>query len=145
MKTIKIARIVILFLILRTVAYAQNSYSIDELDQFIKTERLCDRVISIRLFFGNNGCETITAIATQKGIVVIDGGMNPPVTEKYRKIIEKEFKRNDFAYILTTHADLDHTFGDRIFPEATILGHDMMKKELVTRWGDAAKRPTFAE
>ena len=132
------------FVLCTIVAFAQKAYTLDELDQFIKVERISERVLVIRMGHANF-TETVTAIATQKGIVVIDAGMNPSVSEKYRKIIEQEFKRTDFVYVINTHADMDHTFGDRIFPEAKIVGHNIMKRELVTRWGDAANRPTFAE
>jgi len=132
-KTIRfIPAFVTAFVLCTTVAFAQKPYTLDDLDQFIKVERLSERVLVIRM--GLTNFETVTAIATQKGIVVIDAGMSPPVTEKYRRIIEKEFNRTDFVYVINTHSDQDHTFGNRTFPEAKIIGQENGKTELIKNW-----------
>jgi glyoxylase-like metal-dependent hydrolase (beta-lactamase superfamily II) len=125
------------------VVCSQSKMNLDECDQYVRVERLGERVVSVR--FGVTIFETITAIATQKGIVIIDAGMNPPITEKYRKIIAKELNRKDFAYVINTHAHMDHVFGDRVFPEARVVGHEMLTRELISTWGSNGKKPTFEE
>ena len=129
MKINSIVGLVLLTIILISVrSNAQTAYSLDELDQFTKVERLSDRVLIISN--GMTDMDRVTAIATKKGIVMIDAGTNAPRTAKYRKIIEKEFNRNDFVYLINTHSHQDHTFGNRAFKEAVVIGHDKIKEEL---------------
>ena len=87
-------------------------------DSLIKIEKPGSKTILIRM-----GYDAITAIATQKGIVVIDAGISNGLTAKYRKIIDKEFHRNDFAYLIITHGHHDHTGGSSVFADAKIIGH----------------------
>ena len=120
----------ILFFLVSSLASAQEAYTLDELDQFTKIDRLSERVLVVSN--GISDMDRVTAIATKKGIVVIDAGTNVPRTAKYRAIIEREFKRNDFVYLINTHSHQDHTFGNRAFSEATVIGHEMIKVELAT-------------
>jgi len=86
--------------------------------------------------------DQVAAIATKKGIVIIDTGKSPTLTQEYRRIIERELKRNDFIYVINTHYHFDHTSGNQVFSEAQIIAHQktpgMMKK-----W--AADRQTFVD
>ncbi len=66
----------------------------------------------------------VTAISTSRGIVVIDTGVSRSFGHGFRRIIERELKRSDFAYVINTHADRDHTFGNQAFRDATIVGHE---------------------
>ncbi|MBN1272895.1 MAG: MBL fold metallo-hydrolase [Candidatus Aminicenantes bacterium] len=86
----------------------------------ITTQRLSDRVLVLsETVMGNN----ITAVASEKGIVIVDTSGLPSTAAKIRRIIEKEFGRNDFAYVINTHSHWDHSFGNQVFPEAVIIGH----------------------
>lgn len=96
----------------------------------------------------------VTAIASSEGIIVIDTGVARSFGEGFRRIIEREFKRNDFAYVINTHADRDHTFGNQMFGDVTIIGHkncrqalgelkmawDVKKNEYVSLHKDRAER-----
>ncbi|MEW6364943.1 MAG: MBL fold metallo-hydrolase [Acidobacteriota bacterium] len=88
----------------------------------VKYERYSSRVLILR------ACETygdqVVAIATAKGIVVIDTGIAPSLTAEYRKIIEREFGRKDFAYVVNTHGHYDHTNGNQVFADATVVAHE---------------------
>ena len=87
----------------------------------ITTQRMSDRVLVLsETLMGNN----ITAIASEKGIVVVDTSGLPSTAAKMRRIIEKEFGRSDFVYVIDTHSHWDHTFGNQVFPDAVIIGHD---------------------
>ncbi len=85
-------------------------------------DRVSERVLVVKS--GVVYTDQIIALATKKGLVVIDTGKSPTLTEKYRKVIEREFGRNDFAYLINTHFHFDHTSGNQIFPEAMIISHD---------------------
>lgn len=112
----------------QTIDTAQTETSL------IKIQKLTDKVILIGL-----GADAVTAIATQKGIVVIDAGISGTLTSLYRKIIEKECKRNDFAIVINTHGHHDHTYGNIAFTDATIIAHQNAVKEMNDRWSDTAK------
>ncbi|HUU38846.1 MAG TPA: ankyrin repeat domain-containing protein [Candidatus Desulfaltia sp.] len=86
----------------------------------IEAVRLSDRVLVLKEdVMGNN----ITAIASRKGLIVVDTSGYLSTAKKVRGIIEKEFNRKDFAFVINTHFHWDHAWGNQAFPEATIIGH----------------------
>lgn len=87
----------------------------------ITTQRLSNRVLVLSETLMNNN---VVAIASEKGIVVVDTSGLPSTAAEIRRIIEKEFGRTDFAYVINTHSHWDHTFGNQVFPGAIIIGHD---------------------
>lgn len=97
----------------------------------IETKALSDRVIIVKL-----GGNAIIAISTQKGIVVVDAGMSNSLTEKFRRIIEKEFNRNDFAYLFNTHSHPDHTGGNQVFSDIEIIAHKNCISGISENWKD---------
>jgi glyoxylase-like metal-dependent hydrolase (beta-lactamase superfamily II) len=122
---------------------AQNQVRNYEIDDLIKVVKISDRVILVRT--GVTYFDAVTAIATEKGIVLIDAGISPQLTEKYKQIIAKEFSRNDFTFIIHTHSHCDHTWGNQVFPEALIIGHDTCKEEMITDNNDPNNYPVFIE
>jgi glyoxylase-like metal-dependent hydrolase (beta-lactamase superfamily II) len=96
-----------------------------EADRYIQINKLNDRVIIVKL-----GSDAITVIATQKGLVVIDAGISNSITAKYRKRIEQEFLRNDFAYLINTHSHPDHIGGNQVFSDAVIIGHENCARKM---------------
>jgi glyoxylase-like metal-dependent hydrolase (beta-lactamase superfamily II) len=91
-------------------------------DIAVDFDRVSDRVLVVKS--GKVYTDQVIALASKKGIVVIDTGKSPTLTEKYRKVIEQEFGRNDFAYVINTHFHFDHTSGNQIFPESVIIAHE---------------------
>ncbi len=87
----------------------------------ITIQRLSDRVLVLSETLMNNN---VVAIASGKGIVVVDTSGLPSTAAEMRRIIEREFGRSDFAYVINTHSHWDHTFGNQVFPDAVIIGHD---------------------
>jgi glyoxylase-like metal-dependent hydrolase (beta-lactamase superfamily II) len=63
------------------------------------------------------------ALATAKGIVVIDTSLIRSDDARVRRFIEMEFGRSDFKYLINTHYHHDHTAGNQIYSDATIIGH----------------------
>jgi glyoxylase-like metal-dependent hydrolase (beta-lactamase superfamily II) len=113
---------------------AQNNNSGYQADQLIKTKILNDKTLLIKM-----GYDAVTAISTHKGIVVIDAGISTGLTEKYRKIIEKEFQKNDFTYLINTHAHPDHTGGNSVFAGTIIVGHKNCHDEILKQNKDPEK------
>jgi glyoxylase-like metal-dependent hydrolase (beta-lactamase superfamily II) len=93
----------------------------------ITIQRLSDRVLILSETLMNNN---VVAIASEKGIVVVDTSGLPSTAAKMRLIIEKEFGRSDFAYVINTHSHWDHSFGNQLFPDAVIIGHDNVIPEM---------------
>jgi ankyrin repeat protein/glyoxylase-like metal-dependent hydrolase (beta-lactamase superfamily II) len=110
----------------------------------IEVVRLSDRVLVLKEdVMGNN----ITAIASKKGLVVVDTSGYTSTARKVRGIIEKKFNRTDFAYVINTHWHWDHSWGNQAFPEATIIGHancpsmmDRDREYVVTRVQNLKRR-----
>ena len=113
---------------------SQKNDTDSNIDNFINVEKLSERVVVVRT--GVTYFDAVTAIATKKGIVIFDAGLSPTVTKKYRKIIEEQFNRNDFVYLINTHSHWDHTNGNEVFSEAIILGHESFRSEMIDRSSD---------
>jgi glyoxylase-like metal-dependent hydrolase (beta-lactamase superfamily II) len=113
---------------------AHSDSSVQQSDSLIIIDKLNDKTILIRF-----GYDAVTAMATQKGVVVIDAGISIGLTAKYRKIIENGFQRNDIAYLINTHGHTDHTGGNTIFADAVIIGHENCLYEISNQWKDPEK------
>jgi len=87
----------------------------------VEVVRLSDRVLVLKEDVMSNN---ITAIASKKGLIVVDTSGYSSTARKMRGIIEREFKRTDFAFVINTHWHWDHAWGNQAFPEATIIGHE---------------------
>ena len=88
----------------------------------IYTERYSDRVLIVhsgKIYF-----DQVICLASSKGLIMIDTGIAPSRTAEYRKIIEREFGRSDFIYVINTHFHFDHTSGNQVFRDAVIIGHE---------------------
>jgi len=76
----------------------------------------------------------VVALSTARGVVVIDTNVSRSADVRIRQAIEKEFGRQDIKYLINTHFHHDHTAGNQIYADATIIGHDTalegMKGEL---------------
>lgn len=96
-------------------------------------KRLSEKVLIV---WTGDHMQTIAtvALATEKGIVVIETSLIRSYDARIRQVIEKEFGRNDFKYLINTHYHHDHTCGNQIYSDATIVGHNNipagMKEEL---------------
>lgn len=123
---------ILLFCGLSVMADDVKPYTLEELDQFTRLERLSPRVVVVRN--GVSDMDTVAAVATARGVVVIDAGTNTPRSLRYREQIEKELGRRDFVYLIQTHFHRDHSYGNRAFPEAAVIGHERLAGELQDRW-----------
>lgn len=106
----------------------------EEYEKYIKVDSLNANAIIVHL-----ASDAVTAIYTTKGIVVIDAGISISLTAKYRKIIESKFKRKDFTYLINTHAHPDHTGGNQVFNDATVVGHKNCLPEMTEYWENKEK------
>lgn len=121
--------LLISLLVLQFLLNSQHAESVVTINKEIPVEamRLSERVLVLTDVVPNG---VVTAIATTKGIIVIDTGVSWSFGKEFRRIAEHEFKRSDFMYVINTHADRDHTFGNQAFKDAAIVGHENCRKSL---------------
>lgn len=125
----KIIFLLLVLLILFLPASALDSRKvITKGDLTITVQKLSDKVIVLTEDspMDNN----ITAIASKMGIVVVDNSGSLITAAAMREIIEKEFNRNDFAYMINTHHHWDHSSGNQVFADVKIVGHERCVEQL---------------
>ena len=82
----------------------------------------------VRVWVGDHISSTaVSAIATKKGIVVIDTTNIPKLDQAFRKIIARELGRDDFKYLINTHGHGDHTNGNGVYADCQIIAHESVK------------------
>lgn len=123
---IKIAAFILLIYVTPTLPQAESELPLNQ-------NRLSERVLVVWIGDYMQSIATV-ALATDKGIVVIEGSLIRKNDARIRRVIEKEFGRNDFKYLINTHYHHDHTAGNQIYSDATIIAHKNlpagMKEEL---------------
>jgi glyoxylase-like metal-dependent hydrolase (beta-lactamase superfamily II) len=81
----------------------------------------------VRVWIGDHISSTsIVAIATEKGIVVVDTFGVPKVDAELRKVIAHTLGRSDFTFLINTHEHADHTGGNSVYADCTIVGHELI-------------------
>ncbi|MFH1197129.1 MAG: MBL fold metallo-hydrolase [bacterium] len=100
----------------------------------IEVEKVTTRIMLVKY-----GYDAVYSIETKEGLVVIDAGISNSLTSYYRKIIERELKRDDFIYLINTHSHWDHTGGNQVFADAVIIAHENCTSEMTEYWKDKEK------
>jgi glyoxylase-like metal-dependent hydrolase (beta-lactamase superfamily II) len=99
----------------------------------LNKKRLSDKVLIVWIGDYMQQIATV-ALATEKGIVVIEASLIRAHDARIRAAIEKEFGRKDIKYLINTHFHHDHTAGNQVYADATIIAHKNtpagMKSEL---------------
>jgi glyoxylase-like metal-dependent hydrolase (beta-lactamase superfamily II) len=88
----------------------------------VTLERLTPRVLLVRS--GDVYPDQIAVLVARRGLVVVDTGISPTLTQRYRAAVEAELGRSDFAYVINTHHHFDHTNGNQVFAGAAIVAHE---------------------
>jgi len=81
----------------------------------------------------------VVALATERGLVVIDTNSSPSIMREEREIIEKEFGRKDFRHVISTHHHYDHVQGNPVFPKTLIIAHEQCPAAMQAADGFAAE------
>ena len=101
---------------------------------------------AIRVWVGDFISSTaMVAIATGKGIVVIDTLGIPKVDAELRRIIARELGRGDFKVLINTHEHGDHTGGNSVYADCAIVGHELVGPGMTARLGDRQRQLEWAE
>jgi len=67
---------------------------------------------------------TTCVIESDAGLMVVDTGLSPSMAERTRARIVSELGRDDIRWVANTHSHFDHSGGNQVFSDATIIGHD---------------------
>lgn len=106
------------FLLLASPASAEEAAGLP-----LHVQRLSPRII--RVWVGDHVSTTnVLAFATAKGIVVVDTTGIPPVDRELRRVIARELGRSDFTTLINTHEHSDHTGGNSVYADGTIVAHE---------------------
>ena len=117
MKSFRVLCVLLLMILLFLPALSAGT---DE-GQF-RAQRLSDRVLVLT---ENSEMENIVvALASKKGLVVVDTLGTREAAFEMREVIEKEFGRTDFVYVINTHHHWDHSNGNKAFSEAVLIAHE---------------------
>ncbi len=119
----KIFRLVSISIILVMFTFQLSAQT--SIDAPFVVEKLNDRVLLIKTGYEFLYPSNILAVSTEEGIIVMDTGSLPSIAEKAKGIIAREFGRKDFAYVIITHASMDHTYGLQAFAGIDIIAHEM--------------------
>ena len=107
----------------------------------VHMQRLAPEVI--RVWVGDEISSTATvAIATKKGVLVVDTTGNPKVDGELRQVIARELGRDDFTTLINTHEHGDHTGGNGAYADCTIVGHELVAAGMTAAVAD---RPRILE
>lgn len=97
--------------------------------EFINLERLSDRVV-LAYWVGLDRRCNLTAIRTEKGLVLIDSEMSPRIMAPIKAKFERALGRSDWVYVINTHAHDSHPGGNSLFQGAQIVGHENLERDL---------------
>ena len=96
---------------------------------------------AVRVWVGDHVSSTaVSAIATKKGIVVIDSTNIPKLDEAFRKVIARELGRSDFRYLINTHGHVDHVSGNGIYADCQIIADENVKGMMEGMFGRIQER-----
>ncbi|MCP4573780.1 MAG: MBL fold metallo-hydrolase [bacterium] len=86
---------------------------------------------AIRLWIGDHISSTaVVAVPTSRGILVIDTFGVPEVDRELRSAIARELGRDDFTFLINTHEHGDHTGGNAVYADCTIVGHELVPENM---------------
>lgn len=99
----------------------------------IYVTRLSERILQLKVRgpLGTN----IVVVATEKGLAVIDTYQAPFIFEQVTAIVQNQFGRRDYAYVINSHRDVDHSGGNGCFEDVIMVGHEKMLQQLKERHG----------
>jgi len=97
--------------------------------EYIRIDRLSPRVV-LAYWPGIDRRCNLTAIQSQKGLVIIDTEASPRLMAPMKEKIEQAFRRSDWAYVINTHAHDNHCSGNCLFKGAVIVGHNNLPEDM---------------
>jgi glyoxylase-like metal-dependent hydrolase (beta-lactamase superfamily II) len=96
---------------------------------YIRIDQLSPRV-ALAYWPGLDRRCSLTVIQSRKGLVIVDTEASPRVMAPIKRKIEQTFHRNDWAYVINTHAHDNHCSGNSLFQGAVIIGHENLAADM---------------
>src|ERR1044072_2236791 len=110
----------LVLLLVTTVAFAQDDFSKVE----IKVTKVAGNIYMLEGAGGN-----IAASVGDDGIVIVDDQF-APLADKIRAALKEVSGDKPLRFVINTHFRGDHTGGNALFHDATIVAHDNVRKRL---------------
>jgi len=114
---------------------ATNEFALDVL-------RVSPRVTVV---YGDPWNNAILALASSKGLVVVDSSWSKTVALGFRQAIATEFTRNDFVYLINSHEHDDHIGGNAAYADLPIIAHESVRREMLKMPADPKKQARWRE
>jgi glyoxylase-like metal-dependent hydrolase (beta-lactamase superfamily II) len=114
---------------------ATNEFGLDVL-------RVSPRVAVV---YGDPWNNAILALASSKGLVVVDSSWSKSVALGFRQAIATEFKRSDFVYLINTHEHDDHIGGNAAYADLPIVAHESVRREMLKMPADPKKQAKWRD
>jgi glyoxylase-like metal-dependent hydrolase (beta-lactamase superfamily II) len=108
----------------------------------LKVLRVSPRVAVV---YGDPWNNAVLALATRKGLVVVDSSWSESIAKGFREAIQSEFKRSDFACLINTHEHHDHIGGNGAFADVPIIGHQSIHREMLKLAADPKTKAKWRE
>lgn len=112
------------------LAHALCAASVGQDEAFVALEPVTGRVTVAYWAGGVDRRCNLTAIQTRLGLVLIDTEMSPRIMAPIKAKLERTLGRNDWVYVINTHAHDSHAGGNSLFPKATIVGHENLAADM---------------
>ncbi len=128
-----------IFIILAIILAVPARPAQAETDLPVRLNRLSDRVVAAWVGDLAQGNQTI-AVASKKGIVVIDTYASRVQQQLIRTAVEKELGRRDYFCVINTHQHYDHTNGNPLYAGLPIISHSASREGMRN---DAEKVPAW--
>lgn len=114
--------------VLIIAAFCSNADGIPISDPLVILNKITDKVIVLNIEPPSSN--NVIAINTAKGIVVIDTEISPTLADLIKAKITEVFNNDNFRYVINTHSHGDHTWGNQVFKDAVIIGHENCISEM---------------
>ncbi len=117
-----------MIIVLPITAFSKNEVE-------VKVSHITDNVAVYRI----EGVQSTNVIVfnTDGGLVVIDSELSPAFSQAIRDKIEAAHPNKPIKYLINTHDHGDHTYGNQVFDDAVIIGHERCREEMVKNQGRA--------
>jgi hypothetical protein len=133
MKTINEIIVLLLTLFISTAPSLAQEKTKDKsgfpaLDIPLLSHRISDNIIIVGT---EQGYDNQLALKTDKGIVIFGSHWGPGIELEYNKIIEKEFKRKDFRFIINKGSRIFGIGGNVLYKDSHIIAQDEVYREML--------------
>ena len=126
-------KLIIIFFVFCLVCVSVMEANAGRLDQQViqiplESYRISDHIIIVRT---KQGGGNQIALNTDKGIVIFGTHWGPDIGLEYNKIIEKEFKRHDFRFVINPSSRIMRIGGNVLYQNAFIIAQADVYQEMV--------------